>query len=118
MMKSSAALWLWTPRIAGIAMSLFLAIFALDAFDGMRGLEAWRAFAIHLIPTLLVLAAVAIAWRVPLFGGLVCAGLAILYASRVNWRLNWILLIAGPLLIIAALFVLSARYAGGKEPPA
>ena len=118
MTKSNAALWLWTPRIAGIAMSLFLALFALDAFDEARGLEALRAFLIHLIPALSVLGAVAIAWRVPVLGGVLCAGLAMFYAARVHWRLAWLVVIAGPLLIIAALFVLSARYAGGKEPPA
>jgi len=118
MTDTSSALWRWAPRIAGVAMSLFLALFALDAFDGKPFFAALPGFFVHLRPACLVLGAVAVGWRVPLFGGVAFAGIAAIYAIRVNWRPDWVAVIAGPLLIVAALFVVSARYAGGREPPA
>jgi hypothetical protein len=110
MSNTTAAVWQWTPRLAGIAMSLFLAVFALDAFDGKSFVAALPGFVIHLVPAFLVLIAVAVAWRFPTVGGLAFAGLALFYAMRVHWRIAWIAVIGVPLLIIAALFVVSARY--------
>jgi hypothetical protein len=98
-------------------MSLFLAVFALDAFDAKPFFAALPGFFVHLLPASLTLGAVAVGWRFPLFGGIAFAGLATIYAIRVNWRPDWVAVIAGPLLIVATLFVVSARYAGGKEPP-
>jgi hypothetical protein len=91
-------------------MSLFLAVFALDAFDGRPFFSALPGFLIHLLPAFLVLAAVAVGWRFPIAGALAFGGLAVIYAISVKWRPDWIALIGGPLLIIAALFVVSARH--------
>jgi hypothetical protein len=107
MTKSGAALVLWSPRIAGLAMALFLGLFALDAFDGRQFFTALPGFLIHLIPAFLVLAAVALAWRSPLIGAVAFAGLALTYAITVRWRLGWIAVIGAPLLAVAALFVVS-----------
>ena len=115
MTQTTAAVWLWTPRILGIAVALFLALFALDAFDGRPLLEAIPGFVIHLIPTYLVLAAVALAWRFPAIGAIAFAALALTYAVRVHWRPDWVLFIGGPLFLVAALFVVSALYTGAKE---
>ena len=109
MTKTSAAV-LWTPRLAGIAMALFLSLFALDAFDGRPFLTALPGFLIHLIPAGLVLAAVALAWRLPLAGAVAFTGLAVAYAITARWRLGWIAVIGGPLIVVAALFLVSWRY--------
>lgn len=109
MTNTTAAVWRWTPRLAGVAMSLFLAMFALDAFDGRPFFAAFPGFVIHLLPAFLVLAAVAVAWRFPIAGAGAVAGLAVIYGMSVKWRPAWIAVIGGPLVIIAALFAASAR---------
>jgi hypothetical protein len=118
MTGTTSALWRWAPRIAGVAVSLFLALFALDAFDGKPFFAALPGFFVHLLPAALVLCAVAVGWRFPLVGAAAFAGLALIYAINVKWRIDWVAAIAGPLLGVAALFVASARYAGGRKPPA
>ena len=102
---------LWTARLAGIAMSLFLALFALDAFTGRSVADGLADFTIHLAPSLLVLAIVVVAWRYPLAGAGVFALLAVLYAVTAQGRMDWIAVIAGPLLLVALLFFLSWRLA-------
>ena len=104
----SAAI-LWAPRLAGLAMSLFLALFALDAFNGKSFAAAFPAFLMNLVPALLVLGTVAVAWRYPLFGAVASTAFALGYTAMVRGRLDWIAVIAGPLAIIAGLFFLSWR---------
>ena len=108
--KTLDALLLWTPRVAGIGVALFLGLFALDAFDGRPILDVIPGFLIHLAPSFLVLGAVAVAWRFPLAGAAAFVGLALIYAARVHWRVDWIAAIGGPLVVVAALFVLSSRF--------
>ena len=110
MAKAAAAILLWTPRLAGIGVALFLAVFAMDAFDGRPLLQTIPGFVIHLAPSFLVLAVVAIAWRFPLFGAAACFALAVTYGVMVHWRFAWTLLIGGPLIGVALLFALSARH--------
>jgi hypothetical protein len=110
MTNTAAAVWRWAPRLAGIAMALFLAVFALDAFDGRPFFAALPGFIIHLLPACLVLVAVVVAWRFPIAGAVAFSGLAVMYAVSVKWRLGWIALIGAPLLIIGALFAVSARH--------
>ena len=99
---------LWTPRLLGIALSLFLAMFALDAFTG-RGSAASAVadFAVHLMPAVGMAIAVALAWRRPWLGGLVfiCAGVAYSLSAQ---RIDWILVIALPLCLVGLLFLYSA----------
>ena len=54
----------------------------------------------------------ALAWRSPLAGAVAFVGLALTYAITVRWRLGWIAVIAGPLVVVAVLFVLSWRHRG------
>ena len=110
MTRTSSWLLLWGPRLAGLAMAVFLGLFALDAFDGRSFVDALPAFAIHLIPSLLVLAVVAIAWRLEWIGGVGFISLAVLYAVRVHGRVDWVAVISGPLVIVGVLFLVSWRY--------
>src|SRR5947208_2286980 len=86
MTRTNAAVLLWAPRGAGVAMALFLSLFALDAVDGKSIVEAIPAFLVHLGPASLVLAIVALAWRFPLAGAAGFTLLAIGYAVMVHWR--------------------------------
>ena len=110
MKTSTASVILWAPRIAGVAVALFLALFALDAFNGQPFVNALPDFLIHLLPSLGVLAVVALAWRFPLVGAAAFAGLAVLYAVMVNGRPDWIAVVGGPLLVVGLLFLASWRY--------
>jgi hypothetical protein len=108
--RADAAL-LWGPRLLGILMSLFLALFALDAFsEGKPLAQSLAAFAVHLIPALALLVIVALAWRWEWIGGVTFIVLAGAYVLSVNGRLDWSLVIAGPLFVIGAFFLWSWVY--------
>lgn len=55
---------LWTPRVLAMALALFLAMFAMDVF--LEGNDYWKTsgdFVKHLIPSLCVIAILAIGWH-------------------------------------------------------
>lgn len=98
----------WAPRVMGMAMALFLSLFALDAFSGRAPGEAILAFAIHLAPAAVLAVVVAAAWRMPIIGAVAFAALAIGYAAMVAGRPDWILVISGPLALTAVMYGVSA----------
>lgn len=102
----------WTPRLLALAAAVFLSLFALDSFTGESG--GWAAVAMHLIPSVMVLAALAVAWRHEVAGGLLFIGLGAAYVVMVGGhRLDWIAVVAGPLWVIGVLFL--AGYARRAE---
>lgn len=104
----SGTLLVWIPRVLGLAMSLFIGIFALDALTpGQTFLQGAGAFLIHLTPAIALLLVVLLSWRWPLVGAVVFSGLAVLYAVWARNHLSWILAIAWPMLLIGLLFLLS-----------
>jgi hypothetical protein len=110
----SDRLLLWSRRILGILVSVFIGMFAPDAFSPEKPiLEALPDFFIHLIPALTVLGLVSLSWRREWIGGLACIALAVMYALSVGSRhADWVLLISGPLLIVGALFLWSWQHGG------
>src|SRR5688572_7761189 len=102
---SLADLLRWAPRILGIAASIFLGLFALDAFGGDRPfLPALGDFLVHLLPAALLLTVVAIAWRHAWIGAIAFVAFAIAYAFMAPTRPDWILAISGPLFLVGLLF--------------
>ena len=99
---------LWAPQIFGILLTAFVALFALDSFDSRSFVQALPDFAMHLIPAALVGVAVVLGLRFPWVGAGVALALAIAYAVMVRGRADWILVISGPLALLAVLFALSA----------
>jgi len=104
---TSKRLLFWTPRAISIAFAIFLSMFALDVFS--EGYGFWKtllALSIHLVPAFSVLVVLAIAWRWEWIGAAGFAGLAMWYAKGV-WRRHpdWVVAIAGPMLLIAVLFL-------------
>jgi hypothetical protein len=102
----------WAPQALGIAYALFLSIFALGVFsEGYGFWNTLQALAIHLIPTAVILAVLALAWRWEWIGALLFAavgGVNLVTALRhPEWVLDWILMISGPLFLIAVLFLIS-----------
>ena len=96
---------LWAPRIAGLALTLFVASFALGALTETHSLVGTI---MHLAPTIIAVGIVAIGWRRPLVGGLGMTILAVLYAVTTR-RADWILAISGPLALTGLLYFASWR---------
>lgn len=106
----------WAPRVAGIGLAGFLALFAADVFIENRGiLGTLVALAMHLVPTLLILALVLVGWRHEGIAATAFVALAVFYAATMAERLAWIVLVAGPLAIVSALFFYS--WWGKTHPP-
>ena len=113
-MTRSKRFIVWVPRVAGMLLAGFLALFALDAFDHTSFVGALPAFAAHLMPSVVVLALVAMAWRFEWIGAAGFIALALVYAVLVRGRLDWIAVISGPLTVIGVLFLVSWRRRGDQ----
>jgi hypothetical protein len=104
----------WTPRALCIAFAVFISLFAMDVFN--EGLGFWGtslALLMHLIPTFLLVAVLALSWRREWVGGILFIALAVVWAwSKPHAGLWTFLLIAGPLVLIGALFLLNWYYRG------
>jgi hypothetical protein len=103
----------WTPRILCIAFAAFLAIFALDVFDepmsvGQRAV----ALAMHLLPTLTVLAGLAVVWRWEWIGALLFPALAVVHVIWSGGRFDPSVyaVIDGPLVLAGILFAFNWRH--------
>jgi uncharacterized membrane protein len=109
MTTTSGRVVVWTPRIAGILVGLFIGMFALDAFrEGKPFLQSLPDFLIHLSPAVVLLASVGASFRWPWIGAVTFIGLAVVYATTMSkGRLDWMLTISGLLLVVGALFLWS-----------
>jgi len=120
MKQTSKRALYWTPRAVSIALILFLSMFALDVFDGRHGfLETMQALAIHLIPPLALTAALILAWRWEWIGAALFGGSGLFYVNEVlhaSWpaatQMTSILVISGPALLVATLFLVSWFHRG------
>ncbi|HET6197044.1 MAG TPA: hypothetical protein VFE12_14880 [Acetobacteraceae bacterium] len=99
----------WAPRAMAVALVMMLFILASDGWFGATLAERAMIFAIHLLPGAAVLGTLAIAWRHPRAGGVLCFGLAIGYALLTGGRISWLALIALPLIVDGTLFLLSSK---------
>ena len=112
MTATLARLLQWSARVLGLLVSLFVGMFALDAFaPGKVAPEAIADFAIHLIPALVLVALVVASFRRPWIGGVAFVGLALVYAATMSrGRLDWMLVISCPLAMVGVLFLWSWFY--------
>jgi hypothetical protein len=118
-MKTSLKIIHWTPRILCILAILFVSMFALDSFDPKYTLlQQLQAFAIHLIPTYILIFFLVVAWKWEMIGGLMLIILALGFSPFIythNYQMNhsvWmsllvILMINFPFMLTGGLFVLS-----------
>jgi cell division protein FtsW (lipid II flippase) len=118
-LKKSIKVFHWLPRIIGILAILFISLFAADAFE--PGQTAWhqlRAFAIHLIPSFILLAFLIVAWKWEYIGGIFFIIIGLALSPLVffhNFRMNhsiWmslgiIMMITIPFVIVGILFIVS-----------
>ncbi len=113
MKTSSKRILFWTPRIVCLLFAVFLSLFALDVFDEHLGF--WKTVAalfIHLIPTWIVLAVLAVTWRWEWVGAVLFNGLALFYLIAFGGRFHWsaYAVISGSLCLIGFLFLLNWIY--------
>lgn len=107
----------WTPRVLSILYACFLSIFALDVFaEGRPWGETLLALLIHLVPTWLVFLVLILAWRHAWIGAAGFALLALAYSFWARGHPTWILVIAGPLLVLAGLYYWSWRLTRAHPP--
>ncbi len=118
-MKKQTFSFAWIPRILSILAILFISLFALDSFA--PELTFWQqlaAFAMHMIPSLVLVALLIVAWKYELAGGLlyILIGLALTpFIYTHNFRMNqsvWIslqvvLMINLPFVLAGGLFLIS-----------
>lgn len=110
MKTHSPKLLFWLPRILGLLFAAFTSIFALDVFEGHHGFwQTSLALLMHLIPTGVLLVLLALAWRWEWLGGVLFPVLGLGYVVTAWGRFHWsaYALIAGPLFLLGALFLLS-----------
>jgi hypothetical protein len=119
MKPNSNQIIFWTPRVLCLLFAAFISLFALDVFEESHGV--WRttvALLMHLIPTFILLALLALSWRWDWVGGVVFPGLGIFYLVAFWGRFHWsaYALIAGPLFLVGTLFLLSWRQRKNVQP--
>lgn len=110
MSSSARALLFWTPRVLTLAFILFLGLFALDVFSGSQGFfRTALAFLVHLVPNLLLLGVLLVAWRWEWVGAALFTGLGVFYLVDTWGRFHWsaYAAISGPLFLVGILFLLN-----------
>jgi len=98
----------WTPRCLAILFSVFISVFALDVFDeGFQGWKTLLALAMHLIPTMILVAALLVAWRWEVAGAVLFIGVAILYLATIHTGipLSVMFMVAGIPILVGLLFL-------------
>jgi hypothetical protein len=80
-------------------------------------MSAAIAFAMGLLPALIVLVTVAIGWKHEAAAATIFAGLTIFYAALELDHPSWVIIIAGPLALVGALFFVSWRLQSRKAIP-
>ncbi len=103
----------WAPRVTAILFAIFISLFALDVFtEGYSFGETLVALAMHLIPTAILVIALAIAWRWERTGGILHLALAALYLLLFWQRIEdyGALIVVVPLLLIGTLFLACGVY--------
>jgi len=98
----------WTPRLMGSLFILFQSLFALDIFG--QGYSFWETVVglfIHLIPSIVLTIAVALAWKWEWIGAVLFIGWAVFYlASARGFPWSVYVLIAGIPFVVGILFLM------------
>ena len=118
-MKTSLKIFHWLPRILCILAILFISMFAMDSFS--PDCTLWQnimAFVIHLVPSIILIALLIVAWKWELIGGVIFTiiglGMSPFIYSH-NFRMDQsagkglvaVLLVTMPFIIVGILFIVS-----------
>jgi hypothetical protein len=98
---------LWVARLLTIAFAIFISVFAMDVFN--EGYGFWKTMLglfMHLLPTLIILIVLLVAWRNAIIGGLIYILLGITYIVFTWGKSDWTAyaLIPAPMILIGVLF--------------
>lgn len=118
-MKTSIKVIYWIPRILCILAIMFISMFALDSFTA--GQSIWQqlgAFAMHLIPSFILIFLLIVAWKWQLIGGVIFIMLGLGFTPFIythNYMMNhsvWmsfsiVLMITFPFVVVGVLFIVS-----------
>ena len=100
----------WAARILAALIIGFFSLFAVPTGLNGSGPDAPAIDVLmNLLPALICLAALLVAWRNERLGGGLFIALALGYTVWNRDRLDWSLVVGGPLLLTGVLFLLSAR---------
>ncbi len=103
----------WLPRVLAVIFIIFISLFSLDVFQEDYGFwETILGFLIHLIPSLLLAAALLIAWKRERIGGLIFLLLGFWYLLMTydkDFPSLSHLIITGPPFLIGILFLMSEK---------
>jgi hypothetical protein len=119
-MKTSVKLFYWLPRIICMLAILFVSLFAADAFQSNLSMgEQLADFAIHLIPSFILLGFLLIAWKWEFIGGIIFTVLGLVMTPVIfyhNYNVNHfsvtqcvgiISMITVPFMVVGVLFIIS-----------
>ena len=104
--------WLLAATSTGILYAFALLVFAADVFSKAQSVsQTLIDLVLHCIPTVIVLLLVVIAHQRPLMGSIIFAVNGIVYIITGWDNLHWTahLLIAGPLMLISILYIISYK---------
>ncbi len=98
----------WVCRIVTILFILFISLFALDAFETEGSIAVKiAAFAVHLTPSMLLVAVLVLAWNWPLTGAYAFGLAGVYYALLVSGQdILAYILISGPSILLCTLFAI------------
>ncbi len=108
MSRVNGKLLYWIPRALGLAFAIFIGVFALDVFSTNLPLgKQLVAFAIHLLPTYLILIVLAFAWKWESLGGAGFIALGLLYMWITGFKFSPMvyLIISGLAFLTGLLFL-------------
>ena len=105
----SKKIFYWLPRVLSIGFVLFLSLFALDVFSDYQGWDAALPLLMHLLPSLVLLGLIAIAWKYDLAGTIIFFTFAGVYiwTAGLDRHWSWYAAISGPAVLVGILFFLS-----------
>jgi hypothetical protein len=113
--------FIWFPRIMLIIFALYLIIFAYDVFGGpQRFLDKIESFLLHIIPTIVLLLILWLAWKKPMWCGflliLVCFIFTVFYHSY-KTLMNFVIISGAPFLIGILFIIVHYMHPKKKDDP-
>jgi len=101
----------WLPRILGILFICFISLFSLDVFGEYKFPEILLALFMHLLPSIILLVVLIVAWKWEKIGGWIFVAMGIIFTIFFNTyeSFSGFFLISFPILIIGILFLLNGR---------
>lgn len=105
--RANMRLIYWAPRALGIAFTLFISLFALDAFsENLPLAKQMTAFAQDLFPAAILVMLLVFSWKCEWLGaGFIALGLLYMWMTGLKFTLPVYLLISGPAFLVGLLFL-------------